>query len=263
MADKTIPDDKVRDLHRLADKVLANTDSQHCTAIALANLVKEAAPALPLSTLADMTREERAACKWMQADTETWGRAVIILPDVGGGRAVTLDRWGHVAYEAPDRVIPRPDLPRMEWPGDQKAAPALALPDGWRLADHPDHGRVIVTRTETDRDGEVAITVPVPIDDLAARFEWCRPAELTYIDTEKIDTSDAAPESTLAVGSAWEDVDALTLACKESERDQITVIDCDGDMYVWGADAGWWETGLPDYGFEPYTILHPGKPVAP
>lgn len=72
----------------------------------------------PLPTLADMTREERSACKWAQADVETWGRAVIVLPNASGGRAVTLNREGHPAYEDHADVTPRLDLPRLEWPGD-------------------------------------------------------------------------------------------------------------------------------------------------
>ncbi|MBP2333067.1 hypothetical protein [Corynebacterium freneyi] len=71
--------------------------------------------------------------------------------------------------------------------------------------------------------------------------------------------ADAVPPNTLAEGSEWDDSDALTLACRESGRDQITAIDCDGDVHVWGADAGWWETGFPYYGFEPYTIIHTGR----
>ena len=142
---------------------------------------------------------------------------------------------------------------------DQNPAPAPALPDGWRLADHEDHGRVIVTTPTPDDDGDVYFAFPV--DDLTG-YDWdaCRPDELTYIDTEPGgDTSDAVPESTLAVGSEWDDADALTRACEETGRDQITVTDRDGDVSVWGADAGWWETGLPDFGFEPYTIIHAGK----
>ncbi len=65
--------------------------------------------------------------------------------------------------------------------------------------------------------------------------------------------------NTLAVGSVWDDADALTLACRQSELDQIAVIDCDGDVYVWGADAEWWQTGWPSYGCAPYTIIRAGK----
>lgn len=101
----------------------------------------------------------------------------------------------------------------------------------------------------------------IPADDRLG-FDWhlCTPDELTYLDQEA-DTSDAVPESTLAVGSEWDDADALTLACRESGLDQITVIDCGGDVYVWGADAEWWQTGFPTYDRAPYTIAHDGKAV--
>lgn len=132
------------------------------------------------------------------------------------------------------------------------------------------HGREIAQVVEIETlEGTMAAEIgDMVIRGVAGEFYPCKPgifaesyeepAELTYIDT-----TPTPDPGTLTEGSVWEDVDALTLACKESERDQITVIDCDGDVYVWGADAGWWETGLPDYGFEPYTILHIGKPVAP
>ena len=155
---------------------------------------------------------------------------------------------------------------------DQNPAPAPALPDGWRLADHKENGRVIVTNTTPNRDGRFYYVLPVAVVPHADHsqgafrnrmgFDWrtCDPAELTYIDTDQeADTSDAVLPNTLAVGSEWDDADALTRACEETGRDQITVTDRDGDVSVWGADAGWWETGLPDFGFEPYTIIHAGK----
>ena len=91
-----------------------------------AEAVESLLPAPP--TLADMTREERDECKWMQADTELWGRVVIVLHNAGGGRAVTLNREGHMAYEDHGTITPRPDLPRMTWPGTEK--PVAALPEG-------------------------------------------------------------------------------------------------------------------------------------
>lgn len=138
------------------------------------------------------------------------------------------------------------------------------------------HGREIAQVVEIETlEGTMAAEIgDMVIRGVAGEFYPCKPgifaesyeepAELTYIDTgQETETSDTVPENTLAEGSVWDDSDELTLACRESGRDQITAIDCDGDVHVWGADAGWWETGLPDYGFEPYTILHIGKPVAP
>lgn len=111
-----IPAGKVRDLHEFADKILAATADQNCTAIALANLVKETAPPPKRPTLADMTEEERSACQWMQADTEHWGRTFIITPNLSDGRAALLDRRGKVPFEEHTAVTPRPDLPSLEWP---------------------------------------------------------------------------------------------------------------------------------------------------
>lgn len=136
----------------------------------------------PRPTMAEMTPEERRACKRMQAEVANRSvRYVIVNPYDEEGDAALTSADGGIEWFSPDRVTPRPDLPRLEWPGTEKPAPAL--PEGWRLADHPDHGRVIVTRPEPDGDGEVAITVPTPTSMIRARRDWCRPDELTYIDT--------------------------------------------------------------------------------
>ena len=64
---------------------------------------------------------------------------------------------------------------------DQNPAPAPALPDGWRLADHEGHGRVIVTTQTPGSDGNVFFVLP---SDGPLGYDWffCDPAELTYID---------------------------------------------------------------------------------
>lgn len=210
-------------------------------------------------TLADMAEEERRACQWMQADTETWGRVAIITPHLRWGSSALLDRRGDVAYEAHANITPRPDLPRLEWPGTEKPDPAPALPGGWKLADHEKRGRVIVTNDTPNTAGEVCFVLPAT-DPLGYDWLFCTPDELTYIDIDQeAGTADDVPPNTLAVGSEWGDSDALDRACRESGRDQITVIDCDGDVYVWDAGAEWWQTGFPTYGCEPFTILHAGK----
>lgn len=247
------------DKNALADKVREIITRRDLRTTEMIAEIELALPAPPRPTLAKMSEKERAACRWMQADVEgRSGEWLIIDPIDGWSYARLMSRGGSTPVFPAENVTPRPDLPRMEWPGTEKPAPAPALPDGWRLADHNLYGRVIVTRPEPDDDGKVAITASTPTRGYRARLEWCRPDELTYLDQED-DTSDTVPESTLAVGSEWEDVDALTRACEESGRDQIIVTDKDGDVSVWGADAGWWETGSPDCGFEPYTILHAGK----
>ena len=133
----------------------------------------------PRPTLAGMTLEERAECRWLQADTESWGRVVILDPYENGGNVILVDERGTVIPENHSRVTPRPDLPRMVWPGDTMCGPAL--PGEWRLAEHPDHGRVIVTRPTQDSDGNVLCVIP-STGYLGHNWQGCKPAELTYID---------------------------------------------------------------------------------
>lgn len=136
----------------------------------------------PRPTLADMTPDERDECRGMQCDVEDGEtRAVITVPDWGDGHAAILNRWGGVSYRAHDAVTPRPDLPRLEWPGDKKPAPAL--PGGWRLADHEDYGRGIVTNPTTNRDGRVYFVIPAD-DPMGYDWFFSDPAELTYLDQE-------------------------------------------------------------------------------
>lgn len=71
-------------------------------------------------TMADMPYEERAACRWMQADIIGFrGKCLLVSPSDWDGDAVLLDREGEVHYENHAMVVPRPDLPRLEWPGQQ------------------------------------------------------------------------------------------------------------------------------------------------
>lgn len=78
-------------------------------------MTNNATPAPKRPTLEDMPPEERWACQWMLADVERQGRAAIIIPVLGDGRAVLIDTHGDVIYKDYERVTPRPDLPRMEW----------------------------------------------------------------------------------------------------------------------------------------------------
>lgn len=267
MTDKMTPhvtDNDRRLAHEWAKSVESTTNPWSDRTLAAARVILDAVPTPPTPTLASMSPEERRDCQWMQADVEglITGRWLILNPyDEDGDVEVVLES-GRKEYISPERVTPRPDLPGMEWPGDKKPAlaPPPALPEGWRLADHKDHGRVVVTVPEPYRDGYVYYVRSN--DRIPARFSGeCRPAaELTFLDADQgADTSDAVPENTLAVGSVWDDADALARACKESGRDQIVVADCDGDVTTWGSRSDWWETGLPAYGFDPYTIVHIGK----
>ena len=177
-----IPADKVREILDEWERIKEYADWDDLDT--LVKDIRDLLPPPPRPTLADMTEEERDACQWMQADTETWGRAVILLPEASSGLAVLLNQWGKVIYEDHARVTPRPDLPRLEWPGGEKAedVPAPALPEGWRLADHKDHGRVIVTTTP-NRNGYVCVLFSV-YDRTGHDWLFYTSDELTYLDQE-------------------------------------------------------------------------------
>lgn len=138
----------------------------------------------PLPTLADMTLEDRAACLRMQCDTgpNRSVRGFIAAIHTGGCYVVERETWEWRSC-SDDLVTPRPDLPRMEWPGTEKPAPAPALPDGWRLADHKDHGRVVVTNPTPNRDGRVHFVIP-SADPMGFDWLFCDHSELTYTDQE-------------------------------------------------------------------------------
>ena len=186
-----------------ADKVRAwvtsweTTRPEHRTledAEGIIQALRDMLPTPPRPTLADMTDDERAECQRMQCDVGGEdARAVIIHPHWENGSASVLWSGGFFTYPDWEQVTPRPDLPRLEWSGTEKPAPA------------------------------------------------------------------PAPPNTLTEGSEWDNVDALARACEESGRDQIVVADKDGEVFVWGADAGWWETGLPGCDYAPHTILHTGR----
>lgn len=75
-------------------------------------------PTSALPTLADMSPVERAECEWMQCDHPALEEPGVILQIWGNGCHV-LSREGVVETEALNHVTPRPDLPRMQWPGNE------------------------------------------------------------------------------------------------------------------------------------------------
>ena len=192
MTDKTAPNvtDKDRRLARdWAESIESATNSVESTtnpwsdrALAAARVILNAIPTPPRPTLADMTPKERVACRWMQCDVEGEdARAVIINPHWEDGSARVLWPGGIIEQIGWGRVTPRPDLPRMEWPGNKKPVPAL--PEGWRLADHKENGRVIVTNTTPNIEGRVYYVLP-SADPLGFDWLFCDPGELTYLDQE-------------------------------------------------------------------------------
>ena len=145
--------------------------------------LKNLRPNPPHPTLADMNEEERAACLRMQCDTAPNRSVRGFIADIypGGCRVIERDTWEWRSC-SDDMVTPRPDLPRLEWPGNKKVAPDL--PGDWRVADHKDLGRVIVTNPTPDCYGTVYFAFPRV--DLLGGLDWkfCDPDELTYLDTD-------------------------------------------------------------------------------
>ena len=195
MTDQNIPADQERRARQWARDTLDDVENGANVSAYARDAARTLIAMMPRPTLADMTMGERHACRWMQADVKGMkGRRVIAYPGDGGEMTQIMLPNGLVVDIDPENVTPRPDLPRWEWPGNKKPAPAL--PEGWRLADHKDHGRVIVTTTTPNRDGRFYYVLPVAVVPHADHsqgafrnrmgFDWrtCDPAELTYIDHE-------------------------------------------------------------------------------
>ncbi|PMC63406.1 hypothetical protein CJ204_00880 [Corynebacterium xerosis] len=136
----TIPADKVRaarDLHRDAAKMVTITDAEREIHQHVADAMEALLPSPPRPTLADMTPEERRACKRMQAEVANRSvRYVIVNPYDEEGDAALTSADGGIEWFSPERVTPRPDLPRMEWP-DEAPVPPNTLAEGseWDDAD--------------------------------------------------------------------------------------------------------------------------------
>lgn len=56
------------------------------------------------------------------------------------------------------------------------------LPGGWRLAEHPDYGRVVVTTSIPNHDGRVYFVFHSAWDSLGYSGSYCTPDELTFLD---------------------------------------------------------------------------------
>lgn len=135
MTENTIPgvaDDDLRVAHEWAASIDPDVTGWTDDERAAARVILDLLPTPDLPTLADMTVEERLECQWMQADTEQWGRVIIVDPSRTHQIAALINREG-MAYADNSTITPRPDLPRMEWPGEQKTS--LTLPKPRTLAD--------------------------------------------------------------------------------------------------------------------------------
>lgn len=210
-----------------AKSIESRTETWTACTRAAVRVILDAVPAPTPPTLADMTDDERAACRWLQCDyagetSDATSPGVIGYFDHGGRRAVILTAKCGIVRRDYDRVTPRPDLPRLEWPG-------------------------------TGQDGEEATKVDY-VSVAGGRTAY---GPWTVARLRK--KPDTVPLNTLAVGIVWDDADALTRACEETGRDQITATDRDGDVYVWDANQYDWRDLHPIPNYAPYTIIHTGR----
>ena len=100
------------------------------------------------------------------------------------------------------------------------------------------------------REYATRITVVINTPDLT-RINLTRPIMIH----QEADTP--TPPNALAVGSEWEDADALAEACEESGRDQIVVLNRAGYAFIWDEPDSRWE-GYASPRTAPFTILHTG-----
>ncbi|WP_292814716.1 hypothetical protein [Microbacterium sp.] len=150
MTDQTIPADAVRDI------IAAYRDGASHRGGMILDALKDLLPAPPRPTLADMTEEERAACQWMQAEVHDMPRlreGVLVRTDQDCG--YVLDSKGETWFVDHAKVTPRPGLPRMEWPGDQKPEEVtpVKVGDVIESADDPRLAALPAGSILVDRDG--------------------------------------------------------------------------------------------------------------
>ena len=194
MTDQTIPPDQARRARQWARDTLDDVENGANVSANAREAARTLITMMPRPTLADMTAEERAACQWMLCDVKEHEDPVVILnPYWEDGTARIMWRDGGQAVVRTSAVTPRPDLPRMEWPANESSeklardddapnAVAPSLPAGWRLADHKDYGRVIVTTQTPDRDGYVYVVIPDAGNFRGYDWHFCDPDRLTYLD---------------------------------------------------------------------------------
>ena len=155
--------------------------------LAVARVLQALLPTPPRPTLADMNEEERHDAVGMWADVDGFHPYRAVIGDIPAPKVpVFRPTAGSLDWAHPEDVTPLPELGRAWSPGGSPTgtpAPAPTLPDGWRLADHKDNGRVIVTNTTPTRDGRVYYVLPAA-DPLGYDWLFCTPDELTYIDQE-------------------------------------------------------------------------------
>ena len=130
MTDQTIPAGLTRGeaqavrewAERARDAQVQDATVAHAARVLLAVLPKR-------PTLANMTLKESGECQWLQADVEGRpNRAVLFDPVRTAHTARVMWDDGEITTELTSHVTPRPDLPRLEWPGTEKPDTSATAP---------------------------------------------------------------------------------------------------------------------------------------
>ena len=173
MTDQTL-EDKVREIaSRFRDQLVPHIPAAEYEVWERATEAVEALLLPPRPTLADMTSEERAGCKWMQCDVGGEdARAVIFDPHWEHGSARIMWPDGVFTYPNWERVTPRPDLPRFVWPTD---TPAPVAPEGYPPRDQLTRGAkwadIAKLEEALTQKGEAADQAIV-LDDAGEVYVW-------------------------------------------------------------------------------------------
>ena len=151
-----VTDDDRRLARKWAKSVEANRDTWNYNIRAAASVILNDLPDPPPPTMADMTLDEQCECKWMQCDAGPYGRRGLIVKVKYWSVYVVDKETGVYSDYSPDLVTARPDLPRMEWSGTEKAEDAntAKIDDMIESADDPRLAALPAGSTVLDRDGD-------------------------------------------------------------------------------------------------------------
>jgi len=124
LPDVIVDGDKLREISSalLSEAVeVERTDPARASTLTYAaNSIDTLLPTPP--TMADMTPEDRQACQWMQATVLVEEDAMTgVIQKVRQDQDIVwlMFRSGNRNDYRLDEVVPRDDLPRMEWPGNE------------------------------------------------------------------------------------------------------------------------------------------------
>lgn len=163
MTDQMIPADKVENIAAEMRDAMRREDDGYPYAEFLSDMgdyikdLEALLPDQPRPSMAEMTEEERAECRWMQCDAGPYGRRGLIVKVKYWSVYVVDKETGTYSDYTPDLVTARPDLPSMEWNGtDQEDVTPdhLAVGTVIESADDPRLDALPAGSALLDRDGE-------------------------------------------------------------------------------------------------------------